>query len=234
MKRLLAIGDIHGCYDALVTLTDFVSLCDDDTFVTLGDYVDRGPQSRQVLDWLIRLDQTHHLFPLRGNHEVMMAAARNKQADFDRWIAIGGYSTLCSYEDHGEADDETWRQIPESHWKFITDRLLPYYETEHFIFVHASYYADMAMDDQPDYVLYWEKFAYPSRHQSGKVVICGHTSQASGYPRRNENSICIDTRVYGDGKSGDGWLSCLDVDQRIVWQANQKGKTRKFFLEDVC
>ena len=68
MARHLAIGDIHGCVSALRTLVDFVALRDDDIIVTLGDYIDRGPDSRAVLDFLIDLGKTHHHVALRGNH----------------------------------------------------------------------------------------------------------------------------------------------------------------------
>lgn len=78
MNRHLAIGDIHGCIKALTTLLDFVRLRKDDTIITLGDYVDRGPDSRAVLDLVIELDSSHHLVPLRGNHEIMMLDARDQ------------------------------------------------------------------------------------------------------------------------------------------------------------
>ena len=67
MPRHLAIGDIHGCIKSLTTLIDFVAPNAEDTIVTLGDYVDRGPDSRAVLDFIIELSQRHHLVALRGN-----------------------------------------------------------------------------------------------------------------------------------------------------------------------
>ncbi|GAA4448984.1 metallophosphoesterase family protein [Novipirellula rosea] len=229
MPRLLAIGDIHGCYKALVTLETFVEITPEDTIVTLGDYVDRGPDSRRVLDWLISKDKTHKLIPLRGNHDLMMAQSRNNQDHYDRWLGLGGYAALCSYSPNGKADAGTLENVPQSHWNFLSNRVLPYYESDHFIFVHASYDPDVPMSEQEDYFLYWEKFSYQPRHASGKVVVCGHTSQKSGYPIRTDNAICIDTRAYGSG-----WLSCLDVESKRLWQANQFGETRKFFLDDVC
>ncbi|GAA5506235.1 metallophosphoesterase family protein [Novipirellula caenicola] len=229
MPRLLAIGDIHGCYKALVTLETFVEITPDDTLVTLGDYVDRGPDSRRVLDWLVSKDKTHKLNPLRGNHDLMMAQARLKKDHFQRWLNFGGYEALCSYTIDNKVNADTMNLVPRSHWHFISDRVLPYYETEQYIFVHASYDADVPMSAADDYVLYWEKFSFHPRHVSGKIVVCGHTSQKSGLPIRTENAICIDTRVYDNG-----WLSCLDVDSKMLWQANQAGETRKFYLDDVC
>jgi hypothetical protein len=69
---------------------------------------------------------------------------------------------------------------------------------------------------------FWrERFADPPPHQSGKIMVCGHTSQQSGLPRNIGHAVCIDTFVYGDG-----WLTCLDVANGQYWQANQKGETR--------
>ena len=234
MTRHLAIGDIHGCFTALETLAEFVGLRSDDTIVTLGDYVNRGPDSCKVIDWLIRLDQTHRLVPLRGNHEIMMLRGRDDRSERRRWLQVGGDATLRSYSPFASNDPHcddsgSIADIPETHWEFLGDRLLPYYESDRHIFVHASLQADMSLDEQPDYILYWEKFDDPPRHESGKIMVCGHTSQKSGFPLRNDNAICIDTWACGRG-----WLSCLDVESGLLWQANQARKTRKFFLDDVA
>ncbi len=87
--RLLAIGDIHGCFRALSTLAELVKLTPEDTLITLGDYVNRGPNTHAVLDWLIHRMQTGTLIPLRGNHEQMMLKARESSEAFRYWIAVG-------------------------------------------------------------------------------------------------------------------------------------------------
>src|SRR5690349_9006235 len=93
--RLLAIGDIHGCLTALDALLDAVAPQADDQIVALGDYVDRGPDSRGVLDRLIALHAGGRVVALRGNHDVMMLEARNGR-DLG-WLAVGGKETLLSY-----------------------------------------------------------------------------------------------------------------------------------------
>lgn len=142
MARHLAIGDIHGCYDAFRTLCDFVKLRKDDIVVTLGDYPDRGPNTNAVLDWLIHLSEMHDLKPLRGNHDIMMLDARTGKSKYRRWCDVGGDATLRSYApfdgDAGKLDD-----VPEHHWRFLADELLPYFETDTHIFVHANAYPDM-------------------------------------------------------------------------------------------
>ncbi|MFT5139012.1 MAG: serine/threonine protein phosphatase 1 [Lysobacterales bacterium] len=137
MTRHLAIGDIHGCFNSLTSLLSFVGLRDDDTIVTLGDYIDRGPDSRSVLDLLIKLDNSHQLVPLRGNHEVMMLDARVKTSWLRPWLSNGGDATLRSYS-AGEDGAVTFDDIPDAHYGFLENRLLPYYECATHFFVHAG------------------------------------------------------------------------------------------------
>jgi len=224
--RLLAIGDIHGCLTAFNTLLDTVSPQPDDQIIALGDYVDRGPDSRGVLDRLIALHDSGRLFPLRGNHDVMMVEAR-KGHDIG-WLAVGGKQTLLSYASANDESNllELMALVPERHWKFLEEDCLPYYETDRHIFVHANLYPDLPLEEQPDYILYWEKLTEPCAHFSGKTMICGHTRQKSGLPLDLGTSICIDTNIY-DG----GWLTCLDVRSGRVWQANEQGETRTGWLD---
>ncbi len=226
MTRHLAIGDIHGCFDALSALVAFVGVRESDIVVTLGDYVDRGPSTRDVIDWLIAFDKTNSLVALRGNHEVMMLNARMNQRDKFRWGQFGGIETLESY---ATCDDEIadLDDVPDSHWQFLS-RLLPYYVTETHIFVHATVDPRLPMDEQSDRALYWDRYSdkFPG-HTSGKFMVCGHKSQDSGLPAANEHSICIDT-----GACKGRWLSCLCTVTGTIWQANQKGETRRMHLDD--
>jgi len=219
VSRHLAIGDIHGCINALRSLVDAVEPRADDTIVTLGDYVDRGPDSRAVLDLLIKLDETHRLVALRGNHEIMMLDARTKKSWFEPWVSYGGEATLRSY---GSSFDD----VPESHIDFLESSLVSYYECDTHFFVHANANPNVALAEQSDASLYWQKYKDPDRHCSGKIMVCGHTPQKSGLPHSNGHSVCIDTWACGEG-----WLSCLDVDSGIVWQANEAGETRRFPLD---
>lgn len=227
MPRHLAIGDIHGCFHALKTLCDVVQLRDDDVLITLGDYPDRGPNTNAVFDFLIHLDRSYQLIPLRGNHDIMMCEAREGDLQYRRWLEVGGDAALRSYApfegEQGQLDD-----IPESHWKFLMEQLLACYEIDSHFFVHANCYSDLPLSEQPDYMLYWEKFDNPPRHESGKIMICGHSSQKTGIPLSNGNAICIDTWACGTG-----WLSCLHVESGRIWQANEQGETRQLWLDEL-
>jgi serine/threonine protein phosphatase 1 len=227
LARHLAIGDIHGCYDALRTLCDFVGLRDDDTIITLGDYPNRGPNSNAVFDWLIHLDQSHNLQPLRGNHDIMMLDARDDESAYRKWMGVGGAATLRSYAPF-DGDPGSLADVPEAHWNFLANRLLPYFETDTHFFVHANAYPDIPLAEQPDFMLFWEPFNDPPPHESGKIMVCGHTSQKSGLPAANRHAVCIDTWACGDG-----WLSCLHVESGAIWQANQHGETRRLWLDEL-
>lgn len=219
--RALAIGDIHGCLRALEALLKEVDPQGDDLVVTLGDYVDRGPDSRGVLDRMEALRGHCRCRTLKGNHDLMMLAAREDLEHFSEWLRCGGKQTLASYhasEDWGPLSEA----IPARHWRFLKDECVPYHETGTHFFVHANAYPDLPLDEQPDYMLYWETLdAATCPHESGKTMVCGHSVQRSGRPLVLDHAICIDTWVCGDG-----WLTCLDVGSEVYWQANQRGETR--------
>ena len=216
--RTLAIGDIHGCLTALDTLLEFVQLQPDDTLIFLGDYVDRGPNSRGVLERLVELSARPNTIFLRGNHDLWMENAREDRNWFVSWLDrnVGGRETLHSYGD--------FKDIPLSHWQFL-DNLVEYYETDHEIFVHGAVDAELELFDQHQQVLLWERVDNQAPHFSGKRVICGHTSQQNGLPLDNRHAVCIDTYCCGGG-----WLSALDVTTNRVWQANEMGETRTLDL----
>lgn len=222
--RILAIGDIHGCYTALTTLLEIVLPGPGDLVVALGDFVDRGPQSRESIDLLLELEQRCRLVALRGNHEEMMLEAVQSSADLSGWLMYGGIETLLSYQiPPGEF---TLEKLPPAHLQFLTERCRDFFETEAFQFVHAGFDPKLPLDQQSPHLLRWDKLADRGPHQSGKLTICGHTRQESGLPLNLGHTICIDTWVYGAG-----WLTCLDVDTKHYWQANQLGEHRQGKLD---
>ena len=222
--RHLAVGDIHGCFKALSTLAAYVPFQSEDVLITLGDYVNRGPDSCTVLDWLIDYRRRGNLVALRGNHDLMMLQARENEEAFKRWIECGGDATLASYSPFGDAGRLV--DVPDTHWEFLEEGTRSWFEIKTHFFVHANAYPDCPLEEQPDFMLYWESFNDPPPHESRKVMVCGHTSQKSGLPRILGHAICIDTWACGRG-----WLTCLDVGSGKYWQANQHGETRGNWLE---
>jgi serine/threonine protein phosphatase 1 len=221
--RIIAIGDIHGCFDALVALIDAIQPTPQDTLIPLGDYIDRGPASNQVLDRLIRLAKSCKLVPLLGNHEEMLLDALKDISHLRKWLECGGSTTLRSY---GWAPGSTRRAlkdwIPNAHLQFLAN-CLPFYETDSHIFVHGGVLPELPMNQQPREALLWKvtnaQTATP--HDSGQTVVVGHTSQLSGEVLDLGFLINIDTNCHRGG-----YLTALDITTRQVWQANSEGKLR--------
>lgn len=225
MTRILAIGDIHGCSGAFDTLLAAVKPLPDDVIVTLGDYVDRGPDSFGVIERLLALNKSHHLIALRGNHEWMMLESRRVPASSGMWLSCGGWQTLASYGTQGEFG--TLEDVSEAHWEFMEQVCRLWYETETHFFVHAMADPSLPLAEQKETRLYWQPLVDPRPHISGKVMICGHTAQESGLPLNLGHTVCIDTFAHGNG-----WLTCLEVGSGMVWQTNEQGKLRKARLDD--
>src|SRR6185503_9037651 len=113
-QRVIAIGDIHGCAAALRTLIEAIDPQPDDTLIPLGDCVDRGPDSREVIDELLALRERCQLIPVLGNHEEMMLNFLDGRPQPDNWLLCGGAETLESYTRIDKRD-----RIPPEHVRYI-------------------------------------------------------------------------------------------------------------------
>ncbi|MGK2907583.1 MAG: metallophosphoesterase family protein [Desulfuromonadales bacterium] len=204
--RLLAVGDIHGCLGQLSALMAKVAPVSGDQVVFLGDYVDRGPNSAGVIDYLITFNRTFpSTFFLRGNHEQMFIEYLDGH-DPTAFLMNGGLKTLESYQNSGQ-----W-PIPSSHRIFL-ETLLNYYETEGCIFVHAGLRPGISLAGQDVSDLLWIRRDFiNSGYDWGKTVVYGHTPLEE--PLLAETRLGLDTGcVYGRQ------LTCCDVRTRQVWQA---------------
>jgi serine/threonine protein phosphatase 1 len=225
-QRIIAIGDVHGCIIALDSLLALLELKGTDLLVTLGDYVDRGPDSKRVLDRLIELYEAGRLIPLRGNHELMMLRARDSVSEERFWRNYGGDDALDSYGSEERAG--RLQDVPDRHWRFIASDCRDHYEVDDVIFAHAGVHPLRPLDEQTEDDLYWRSLTDCGRHVSGKTVICGHTVQHEGLPKHLGHTICIDTGAYCQG-----WLTALDVRSQEYWQASDFGETRRGTLDAV-
>lgn len=223
MPRTFAVGDIHGCDTALDVLVDKLGLGEEDTFVVLGDYVDRGPGTRQVIDRLIALKDVCRVVPLLGNHEEMLLEAMFRGQSSIMWLHNGGLEALESY---GVGPDG----IPQAHVDFIQTSL-NYWETETEIYVHATLEPDVPLDSQtPDYLRWVKLTGNEPPDGSGRRVICGHTPQRSGMPKVFDGWVCLDTAACSGG-----WLTALEVETNDLFQSNQNGEYRDgMTLDDLA
>jgi serine/threonine protein phosphatase 1 len=215
VSRIIAIGDIHGCSTALAALIELIAPCADDTIITLGDYVDRGIDSKGVLDLLIDLADRCRLIPILGNHDEMMLHAKDGRDDFRFWLNCGGDAALDSYGLSRQLD-----LIPAAHFRFL-ERCVRLHETDTHFFVHANYNAGHPLAWQTDHALRWVSLRdyMPGPHCSGKIAIMGHTPQPDVL--NLGHLICLDT-----GCCNGGWLTAMEFPSQQMWQVNESGQLR--------
>ena len=214
--RLFAIGDIHGCARELEVLLAGLPLAAGDTVACVGDYIDRGPASRQVIDLLLALRQRagiHTVF-LKGNHEDMCLSYVEQQGLWgESWHLNGGVATLRSYGIDARLDGrEVATRLPATHLEFLRS-LVPYLLTDRYLLVHAGIRPGRPLVDQDPEDLLWirEEFIL-TPHSLPQTIVFGHT------PQRNvlvdvPSKIGIDTGcVYG------GALTALELRDQILYQ----------------
>jgi serine/threonine protein phosphatase 1 len=205
MSRYFAIGDIHGCLDKLRKLLGLIDVdWENDTVVFMGDYIDRGPDSKRVVDYVLELRKKHEqVVCLKGNHEWMFLNYLDHREEHI-YLTNGGRDTLQSYGISPYEQDRK-AKLPPKHLQFF-ETLLPCYETENYVFAHAGVRPGIPMGLQDPYDLIWIRHEFfLSDHGLKKTVVFGHTP-FKGEPFVGEKMIGIDTgAVYG------GMLTCLEL-----------------------
>ena len=216
--RTLAIGDIHGCATALKTLLSALDLGTEDTLVILGDAIDRGPDSCNVLDQLLEVSQTCQLVPILGNHEQMLLDAIGGKMALSDWLIHGGSETLDSY-----GPGAALTEFPLKHFDFLST-WGDYYETDDHFFAHGNYAPNKKLAKQRWKEMRWRSLNYlmPGPHNSGKIAILGHTANQQGEIVNHGHLICIDTYCHGGG-----WLTALEPSTGKVWQTNEAGESQQ-------
>jgi serine/threonine protein phosphatase 1 len=195
---IYAIGDIHGCLNHLINLLNLVNLdLEQHQLVFVGDYVDRGPNSKGVVDYIIDLKKKYNpenIICLMGNHERMfLDFLQGREEMF--FLLNGGTATAVSY--WGDQWERRERRLPDGH-KLFFETLKLYYETENFIFVHGGLRPGLPLAAQKEEDLLWiRKEFIISEFNFGRRVIFGHTPVRA--PLLLPNKIGIDTgAVYGN------------------------------------
>lgn len=221
--RRFVIGDIHGCSKALRSLIEAIKPEAVDEIVFLGDYIDRGPDSRDVVQQILELRERCQVITLRGNHEIMLLGVALGGLDDTVWLENGGVATVTSYG--GKVG-----RIPADHLEFFQG-LEPYYETSDFIFVHAGYHHLREMHEQDSATTYWNHLPspLPAPHKSGKRVIVGHTPQPGGQVLDGGHVICVDTYCFGGG-----YLTAFETSTSDVIQADRHGHLRRAPLQIIA
>ena len=202
-ERIFIVGDIHGCLDPLRRMMDKIKWQPEkDGLIFLGDYIDRGVDSKGVVDYIIEISNSSpHVQCLMGNHENILLDFLSS-GDPRLLLLNGGMTTLESYQK--EERGETEALIPSEHVAFF-ENLFLYIELDDYYVVHAGFRPGVEIEKQSSEDLIWirEPFIF-SDHNFGKKVIFGHTPLAE--PLVMDNKIGLDTgAVYGNK------LTCLEI-----------------------
>ena len=206
---LYAIGDVHGCVLSLIALIEDIDPTPDDHVVFIGDYVDRGPDSKGVIDYLIDLRERCRCTFLRGNHEAMMLNYIDYN-ELELWHINGGDATLASYTEMGRL------HIPDEHVEFIRETV-SYHDEPNYFFVHAGLKPHMTIMENlashSDEVFLWERSHLSAQDFDWeKPVVCGHTPQKE--PISRPKLICIDTGCVYVSYPGYGTLTAVKLPER--------------------
>ncbi|WP_166819849.1 metallophosphoesterase family protein [Thalassoroseus pseudoceratinae] len=224
--RVFAIGDIHGCDTALNALLDRLKLTPTDTVVVLGDIVDRGPGSRQVIERLMTLHDECNFVLIRGNHDEMMIKAYEGTDSYmsAMWLQVGGLEALESY------GGQTLGLVPEAHINFLKTSV-DYWETETDVFIHGNLRPEIPLQSQHWEAMRWEHLSgVEAALPDGRRVVCGHTSQKDGRPVVMEGWVCIDTFA-----SGSGWLTALETGTNEIYRSKETGQIEgPLWLDEVA
>jgi serine/threonine protein phosphatase 1 len=219
--RVYAIGDVHGRFDLL---GETLSRIDADLKadpaprvlqVLLGDYVDRGPSSRKVIDLLISRSRIHETHCLKGNHEALLLNFLHDPDTLPAWEKVGGIETLDSYglapllkeypRQPAELASYFDLALPKSHRQFLM-QLRPSFVCGDFFFVHAGVRPGIPLADQRETDLLWIRREFLThKREFGKIIVHGHTPVAK--PEVRSNRINIDTGAFATD-----CLTCLKLD----------------------
>ncbi len=220
-SRLYAIGDIHGRADLLDRMTGEIARdlaadpVADALTVTLGDYIDRGPDSRGVIERLVRNPFPTEFVALKGNHEVLLQTFLHDASVADHWRHLGGLETLHSYgvpvdslmrgRNYEQAAKALAAAIPAAHFEFLDSLKLSLVTGKYFL-CHAGVRPGVPLERQSGEDLLWIREAFlASRADFGKIVVHGHTPCER--PEVLANRINVDTGAFMTG-----CLTCAVLD----------------------
>ncbi len=216
-KRLIAIGDIHGCFISLkILIEDKIKPQKSDKIIFLGDYIDRGSQSKEVIDYILNMQFIGiNIITLMGNHESMMMDAFKEDRYIPLWLFNGGDKTLTSFG---------WpapTKIPDPYLSFFQN-LKYYFHFKNYLFVHAGFNDQILNPFNDTYQMIWTRRDYYTHPVfKEKTIIHGHTPITIEFCttqiEQNSKVINIDTGCVFKDKPGYGKLTALDVFSKTIY-----------------
>lgn len=224
MKRTLVISDIHGeleLFEELLQKAEYDAA--EDQLILLGDYVDRGPDSRGVLNRVMELKEQGTIV-LSGNHDAMMlAAAGDEPGARERWARNGAIPTLQSYDSSIQSMEIPATNVFQEHIDFI-GKLDYYYETDEYIFVHAGVQPGAPVQETDPTTLMWIREEFYQAYDGDKTVVFGHTPAFLLRGTGNHDVYFGDNHIIGidGGAAYGGQLNCLELPSRKVYDVKQR------------
>ncbi|MBL0224877.1 MAG: serine/threonine protein phosphatase [Geobacteraceae bacterium] len=212
--RSFVIGDVHGCSATLRRLVDdTLRPLPHDHIYLLGDLIDRGPDSRGVLDFIFELQERGlAVDSIRGNHEEMCLQAGDDYHHLDLWNANGGQATLESFQADGPGD------IPHRYRAYLGS--LPHcIQLDKFVIVHAGLNFDLPDPFKDTFAMLWTRSpAVVPQRIGGRRLICGHTPVPLGQLEASLNSskIMLDNGCFFVGRPGMGSLVALELETMVI------------------
>ena len=218
-RRLFVIGDIHGCFNAFqILLAQKIRLINSDKIILLGDYIDRGIQSKEVINYIIDLQaKGFDIIPLLGNHEAMLLDAYNNKELSSKWIQNGGSETLKSF------NITSLKDIEPKYIEFFKG-LSYYFAFEEYLCVHAGFNDSDINPFADKYSMIWScKQTYENPLLINKIIIHGHrpipVEVCKNIVHSNKNVINLDTGCVYSNMTGYGTLTAIELNARSLYFA---------------
>lgn len=228
-SRTLVIGDIHGGLKALKQVLQRAEVTPRDQLIFLGDYVDGWPDTANLIDFLIKLKQTHNCIFLKGNHEDLFLNWYENKTENKLWLKNGGESTFAIYSNLN-------KEVVNQHITFLKDLDLYHIDQKNRLFIHGGFTHLRGLENEfYQDLFYWDRtlwemaialdpslpidhIRYPKRLRYYKEIFIGHTTVqeiGENTPQNFANIWNVDTGA-GFGHK----LSILDVDTKQFWQSD--------------
>ncbi|MFH1118910.1 MAG: metallophosphoesterase family protein [Bacteroidota bacterium] len=215
-NRVFAIGDIHGCFDRFKELVEqHIVLSKSDKLILLGDYIDRGINSKEVIDYIIELQRSgYDVIPLTGNHEAMLLDALSDRSAVTLWFINGGHKTMQSF------GISRLTELDPCYIDFFRN-LRYYYESENFLFVHAGFNDTIEDPFSDRRSMIWEsKQEYLHPLLKDRTIVHGHQTikLSSLFNRIDQHArvINIDTGCVYAGIEGYGKLTAIEMNSFTI------------------
>lgn len=214
-NRLFAVGDIHGCFKQLqILIEDKICLKKEDQLILIGDYIDRGTQSKEVIDFIIDLqNRGYNIVALLGNHEAMLLDAYFNESKFSLWIMNGGEETLSSFK------IKNLKDLGSVYLNFFKS-LIYYHQSDQYLFVHAGFNDEKPFVDQY-YMLWKSKKSYEHPLLIDKTIVHGHSPVSLSYLEESvlakKQVLAVDTGCVFSDKKEFGKLSAVELNSGTVF-----------------